>query len=106
LGETHEIQEIAMMIKNVAVAATAVLILASPIAYSAENSSTTVGMAHPSTADLKSLTDARVAMTKAALQLTPDQDKYWPAVEDAVRARLKTGKPDGNEWRICAIAAR
>jgi DNA-binding transcriptional regulator GbsR (MarR family) len=78
-----------MMIKNVAVAATAVLILASPLAYSAEHSATTVGMAHPSTADLKSLTDARVAMTKAALQLTPDQEKYWPAVEDAVRARAK-----------------
>jgi hypothetical protein len=46
-------------------------------------------MTHPSAADLNSLTDARVAMTKAALQLTPDQEKYWPAVEDAIRARAK-----------------
>src|SRR5262249_28818334 len=37
----------------------------------------------------KSLTDARVAMIKAALQLTPDQEKYWPALEDAIRARSK-----------------
>jgi LTXXQ motif family protein len=46
-------------------------------------------MKHPSAADLNSLTDARVAMIKAALQLTPDQEKYWPAVEDAIRARAK-----------------
>jgi hypothetical protein len=46
-------------------------------------------MTHPTAADLNSLTDARVAMIKAALQLTPDQEKYWPAVEDAIRARAK-----------------
>jgi hypothetical protein len=46
-------------------------------------------MTHPSAADLNSLTDARVAMIKAALQLTPDQEKYWPAVEEAIRARSK-----------------
>jgi len=26
---------------------------------------------------------------KAALQLTPEQEKYWPAVEEAIRARAK-----------------
>jgi hypothetical protein len=46
-------------------------------------------MRQPSAADMNSLTDARVAMIKAALQLTPDQEKYWPAVEDAIRARSK-----------------
>jgi hypothetical protein len=78
-----------MMIKKLAVATTAALITASPLAYAAETSSSTVGMTHPSAADLNSLTDARVAMTKAALQLTSDQEKYWPAVEDAIRARSK-----------------
>src|ERR1700751_5639218 len=82
-------QELAMMIKKLALATTAVLIAASPLAYAAETSSTTVGMTHPSAADLKSLTDARVAMIKAALQLTSDQEKYWPAVEDAIRTRAK-----------------
>ena len=77
-----------MMIKKIAVATTAALITASPLAYAAETSST-VGMTHPSAADLKSLTDARVEIIKAALQLTPDQEKYWPAVEDAIRARAK-----------------
>jgi hypothetical protein len=77
------------MIKKVAVATTAALIMASPFAYAAETSST-VGMRHPVTgADLNALTDARVGMIKAALQLTPDQEKYWPAVEDAIRARAK-----------------
>src|SRR5215471_5671457 len=78
-----------IMIKKVAVATTAFLITASPLAYAAEASSNTVGLARPSAEDLKSLTDARVAMIKAALQLTPDQEKYWPAVEDAIRARAK-----------------
>jgi Spy/CpxP family protein refolding chaperone len=77
-----------MMIKKVAVAATAVFITASPLAYAAETSST-VGMRHPSAADLNAWTDARVGIIKAALQLTPDQEKYWPAVEEAIRARMK-----------------
>ena len=77
-----------MMIKKIAVAATAVLITASTLAYAAETSST-VGMRQPSAADLKALTDARVGIIKAALQLTPDQEKYWPAVEEAIRARAK-----------------
>jgi hypothetical protein len=47
-------------------------------------------MRHPITgADLNALTDARVGIIKAALQLTPDQEKYWPAVEEAIRARAK-----------------
>jgi hypothetical protein len=28
-------------------------------------------------------------MVKGALQLTPDQEKYWPAIEDAIRTRAK-----------------
>jgi len=78
-----------MMIKKLAVATTAVLITASPLAYAAEMSSNTVGMTHPSAADLNALTDARVALIKSALQLTPDQEKLWPPVEDAIRARSK-----------------
>jgi len=77
-----------MMIRKIAVAATAVLITSSPLAYAAETSST-VGMRHPSAADLNALTDARVGIIKAALQLTPDQEKYWAAVEEAIRARAK-----------------
>jgi Spy/CpxP family protein refolding chaperone len=76
------------MIKKIVLAATAVFLTTSPLAYAAETSST-VGMRHPSAADLNALTDARIGIIKAALQLTPDQEKYWPAVEEAERARAK-----------------
>jgi hypothetical protein len=46
-------------------------------------------MRGPSTADLNSLTDMRVGLVKAALQLTPDQEKYWAPLEEAIRARSK-----------------
>jgi hypothetical protein len=31
----------------------------------------------------------RIDLVKAALQLTPDQAKYWPAIESAIRARAQ-----------------
>ena len=37
--------------------------------------------------DWKTLTDMRIGAVKAALQLRPDQEKYWPPVEQAVRDR-------------------
>ena len=37
--------------------------------------------------DWKALSDARIAALKAALQLKPDQEKYWPPVEQAIRDR-------------------
>jgi hypothetical protein len=42
-----------------------------------------------SAADLGALTDASVDIIKVTLQLTPDQEKYWPAVENAIRQRAK-----------------
>src|SRR5260370_19291840 len=38
-------------------------------------------------AEINALTDARIGMTKAALQLTPEQQKFWPPIEEAIRAR-------------------
>src|SRR6516164_626013 len=37
--------------------------------------------------DWKALTDLRVGIVKAALQLKPDQEKYWPALEQEIRDR-------------------
>jgi len=34
----------------------------------------------------------RVDLVKAALQLTPEQEKYWPAVESAIRAGAEDRK--------------
>jgi LTXXQ motif family protein len=76
------------MSKKAAVAAIAFLMTTSSLAYAAETSST-VGMRNLSAADMNSLTDARVGLVKAALQLTPDQEKYWSPLEEALRARAK-----------------
>ena len=51
-----------------------------------------------SAADWGTLTNARINLVKAALQLRPDQEKYWPAVEDAIRTRA--------EHRAARYAAR
>jgi len=42
-----------------------------------------------SPAELRALTDARIAATKDVLQLTPKQAKFWPAIENAIRARTE-----------------
>jgi zinc resistance-associated protein len=39
----------------------------------------------PSEQDANALTDARIAAIKAGLKLTPEQEKNWPAVEQAIR---------------------
>jgi len=39
--------------------------------------------------DVGTLTDARILIAKGALQLTPEQEKYWPAIEKAIRTRAK-----------------
>jgi hypothetical protein len=48
----------------------------------------------PSAEDLGAFTDARVAALKAGLRLTPDQEKNWPAFEQAYRnlAKLRTDR--------------
>lgn len=39
--------------------------------------------------DWKAQTDARIDVLKAALQLTPEQEKLWPPVEEAIKARAE-----------------
>jgi zinc resistance-associated protein len=52
------------------------------------------GRFRPSADDLSAFTDARIAAMKAGLRLTPDQDKNWPAFEQAYRnlAKLRTDR--------------
>ena len=45
--------------------------------------------------DREAFTDARIAALRARLKLTPDQEKLWPAVEDAIRG-LDT--QDASRW--------
>jgi hypothetical protein len=53
----------------------------------------------PSPADLKAFTDARIAGLKAGLQLTPDQDKKWPPVEQAIRDMAQAREQRMAAWR-------
>jgi hypothetical protein len=41
----------------------------------------------PSPQDLAALTDTRVELVKMALQMKPEQEKLWPPIEEAIRAR-------------------
>jgi len=56
-------------------------------AYAQEASHT----GHPglTAGDVHALTDARIGLVKAALQLTPDQARYWPPIEQAIRERAQ-----------------
>jgi hypothetical protein len=49
-----------------------------------------MAQAQQATSGSGSLTDIRVGVIRAALQLTPEQEKLWPAVEEAIRARAET----------------
>ena len=78
------------MLKIVAAGATALFVTASPIAYAQTPSAATPDQLN--LADRNTLTDLRIDLVKAALQLTPDQQKYWPAIESAIRARAEDRK--------------
>ena len=75
------------MLRIVATGVTALFIAGSQLAYAQVRE-----LERVTAADVDALTDARVNVVKAALQLTPDQEKLWPAIEDAIRARAKDRK--------------
>lgn len=84
------------MLKFVTAGLTALIVTASPLAHAQ-----TPSQAPSNAGDASSLTDARINAVKAALQLTPDQEKYWPAIEEAIRARAKY-----RQARIASAAER
>jgi hypothetical protein len=55
--------------------------------------------------DVNVLTDARIGIAKAVLQLTPEQAKYWPAIEQAIRARAEARYHRMTELRALAERA-
>jgi len=97
------------MMKTVVAGLTALFVTASPLAYAqapsaagaAQTSAAGVEQEEPklSAADLQALTDARIGIVKAALQLTPEQAKFWPPVEEAIRNRAT-----GRQVRLTALA--
>ena len=83
------------MRKSVPGIATAVLIGFAPLAHA----QTVRTPDHPTTEapvrslqDLQRSTDLRVRIAKGALQLTPEQEKYWAPFEEALKARSE-GRP-------------
>jgi LTXXQ motif family protein len=79
------------MLKIVAAGLTALFVTASPLAHAQILTA----------ADQDQLTAARVNIVRAVLQLTPDQEKYWPAIEEAMRNRAKD-----RQARVASAAAR
>ena len=75
------------MLKLAAAGVTALFVTASPLAYAQTPSGAPSEQLKAT--DVDSLTDARIEIVKAALQLTQDQEKYWPPIENAIRARAK-----------------
>jgi hypothetical protein len=82
------------MLKGVVGLMSLVLVASSSLAYAQQASDPRI-----SQADMKALTDARIAIVKAGLRLRPDQAKHWPGVEDAMRASAQT-----QYARITAVA--
>jgi iron uptake system EfeUOB component EfeO/EfeM len=77
------------MRKAISAGMTALAVIAAPSITHAQSQIREAVSERVTAADLNALTDARVAIVKSALQLTPDQEKYWPAIEDAIRSRAK-----------------
>jgi hypothetical protein len=77
------------MLKLVISGTTALFLATSGIASAQTSTAPPVQL---SAADSQTLTDMRVDLVKAALQLTPDQEKFWPAIETAIRARADNRK--------------
>jgi LTXXQ motif family protein len=53
----------------------------------------------PSADTLARLQDGRIAMIKAALRLTPEQEKLWAPVEDKMRAGFAERQKKRDEWQ-------
>jgi hypothetical protein len=75
------------MWKMAAAGVTALFVTGCPLAYA--QSSYTETRERVSAGELKALTDLRIDLVKGALQLTTEQTKYWPAIEEAIRTRAK-----------------
>jgi LTXXQ motif family protein len=79
------------MLKIVMAGTTALVLAASPIAH-AQTAPSPPTRERLNAADRNTLMELRIDLVKAALQLTPDQEKLWPPVESAIRARAEDRK--------------
>ncbi len=89
------------MLKMAAAGAIALLVTTSLPAYAQSPTTGSAEQPRATETDSSALTDARIEIVKAALQLTPDLEKYWPPIEDAIRARAKN-----RQARISGVTER
>ena len=81
------------MLKTVVIGTVALFLIVPSIANAQSSQTSTSGTAERLNAtDRSNLTEMRIDLVKAALQLTPDQEKLWPPVEAAIRARAEDRK--------------
>ena len=78
------------MMKIVVLGTPALFLVASPVALAQTRSPAPLEQRQG--ADQNTLTDMRVDLVKAALDLTPEQEKLWPPVESAIRANAEDRK--------------
>jgi LTXXQ motif family protein len=78
------------MLNTISAGMTALVVIAAPSFVYAQGPFAGPASPRVTAADLNAVTDARIAIIKGTLQLTPDQEKYWPAIEEAIRARAKS----------------
>jgi hypothetical protein len=76
-----------MMWKAVVAGATALVIAGSTLVYAQHRGRPDGAMRwqQPNIEDMRAFGEARLAGLKAGLMLTPDQEKNWPAFEQAAR---------------------
>ena len=72
----------------IAAALAAAVFLAAPLTVAAQQASN--AKSEYTAADLRAVISARIAALKAVLELTPEQEKLWPAVESAIRANARS----------------
>jgi hypothetical protein len=78
------------MWKAVFVGATALAIAGTSLVYAQQPGGPDARQRwRPSAEDVAALADARIAALKAGLKLTAEQEKHWPAVENAMRELAK-----------------
>jgi zinc resistance-associated protein len=85
------------MFRTVFAGAAALMIAAGAVAYAQQPPGPDGGRRLFAPEDRAALLDARVAALHAGLRLTPEQDKAWPAFEQAYRdlAALRGRRPSG-----------
>ena len=89
------------MLRLVPLAFAALLMLGPPSSAGAQNVPGGPSRERLTPSEFEALTDARIAIVKFALQMAPDQEKLWPAVEQAIRSRAA-----GRQARLAEREAR